>query len=273
MSAPHFQETNKTLEFIESLRKRTLFLINLFRVREGVTFFLSRFPMTLTKDHQPIRIRCWSDILAYTEIFHVGIYDKVFEKLEVRTLLDLGCQSGMTLMRLASKAKRPIQGILIDANPLAIQRCQSNIASAGLEGVHVFFGAVGCALHAMNSEKTMASFVVRPNELESSLSDYGSKAKEVSIEVPVLNVHALWEKQMGEQECDLLKIDIEGAEEEFLRSEQGFLRKTKACLVEWHSPHSTSHSLEISLRAAGFTHFEVQCEGEKSGVLFAWREA
>jgi hypothetical protein len=39
---------------------------------------------------------------------------------------------------------------------------------------------------------------------------------------------------MGDVPCDLLKVDIEGAELDFFKTEPDFLKRVQTIFVEWH---------------------------------------
>lgn len=259
------------LNRLESLRQRFGFWVDAFRVRQILTWLLARSPVRVRSGNAKIRIRCWSDLLAYAEIFRVGIYDPVFDGHAVNTYCDLGCQSGFALLRLAQRSGNPKKAVLIDGNPRAIERCQGNVRAAALQGVHVVHGAVGCNSHA--AEQTVR-FTLRPNELECALETAKKvDIATVSVDVPVVDIEKLWLERVGDVPCDLLKIDVEGAEMGVLRHDVDFLSRVQRCVLEWHDPPATRSSVIDLLVERGFVEVTPLCEGEKSGVLYCRRPA
>ena len=265
IKVPDMPASTCHLDRVERLRQRFGSLVGFFRVRQVVTWLLSRIPFRVGTGDSRIRIRCWADILAYQEIFRVGIYDPVFDGQHVRTYCDLGCQSGMALLRLVERVGPPQHAVLVDGNPYAIERARENVRSFGLEHVQVVHGAVGCDVREAGSVRT---FVVKPNELECCLAgqgDAGGVARAVAV--PVIDLETLWLDSVGDVSCDLLKIDVEGAELGVLRHDRAFLTRVRRCVLEWHDPPITDGHVRALLREAGFGEPEVLYRGENSGVL------
>jgi hypothetical protein len=59
----------RELEVLGRLKARFGGFVDRFRIRQGVTAFLDTFPIRLRSGQTKIPIRCWSDLLAYAEIF------------------------------------------------------------------------------------------------------------------------------------------------------------------------------------------------------------
>jgi FkbM family methyltransferase len=262
---------NRQLDRLEQMRQRFGWWVDLLRVRQLVTWVLARVPVSCGQRPERVRIRCWSDILAYKEIFSVGIYDSIFDGEKVSTYCDLGCQSGMALLRLVARSGAPRRSVLVDGNPLAIERCSANLMASGLKGIDVLHGAVGCRSDDGTSH---VSFTIRPNELEcavqrGNLSEQGTK----TVEAPIIDLESLWLQRVGDVPCDLLKMDIEGAEMGVLQYDLPFLARVRRCVMEWHEPAAPRSEVVSLLREVGFTEITNVCEGEKSGVLYCRRPA
>ena len=262
-------DATRQLNRLEKIRQRCGSWVDRLSVRQIVTWVLARVPVSLGQRPERVRIRCWSDILAYKEIFSVGIYDTIFGGEKVGTYCDLGCQSGMALLRLVARAGAPRRSVLVDGNPLAVQRCSANIMASGLTGIDVLHGAVGCkSVDGTNH----VSFTVRPNELEcavqrGNLSERGT----TTVNVPIIDLESLWLQRVGDVPCDLLKMDIEGAELGVLKYDRLFLARVRRCVMEWHEPAAPRSEVVLLLREIGFTEVETVCQGEKSGVLYCRR--
>lgn len=262
---------NDGLDRLEALRKRLGFWVDALRVRQILTWLLVRIPVRVGSSPTRVRIRCWSDILAFIEIFRVGIYDPVFDGKGVETYCDLGCQSGLALLRLGARSGPPKHAVLVDGNPLAVKRCRENVRLAGVKDVHVVHGAVGCDRKNCG---TFVQFTVRPNELECALGVPNQDDTSASaVDVPVIDLEKLWLESVGDVPCDLLKMDIEGAELGVLRYDSVFLARVRRCVLEWHDPPASRDAVSDLLQKVGFTDITVICQGEKSGVLYCQRVA
>jgi FkbM family methyltransferase len=253
------------LQMLESLRRRLGFLVDAFRVRQFASRALMVVPIRRRSDAMSVRLRCWSDILAYEEIFGGGIYDSVFDAGPVATYCDLGCQSGMAILRLANRVGPPQRSLLIDGNPLAVQRCRQNIREAGIVNAAVVHGAVGCAAFGSPSS---VEFLLLPNELECSVAAEGlTPVAGRTVTVPVIDLETAWLEHCGDVSCDLLKMDIEGAEVHVLREETRFLKRVQRCVLEWHDPPASLAEIIPTLTAQGFVAVESIWQSDSSGVL------
>ncbi len=72
------------------------------------------------------------------------------------------------------------------------------------------------------------------------------------ISVPVLQFGEEWQRRMGGSRCNILKIDIEGSELEFLQAETEFLVLVDVIFVEWHKYRVTFEQLDTFLSSHGF---------------------
>lgn len=244
--------------------------MDLLRVRQFFNRLLTWVPLYRGPTGNRVRMRCWSDLLAYNEIFKAGIYDGVFDARHVATFCDLGCQSGMALLRLASRSGAPQRALLVDGNPRAVERCRRNVRAAGFnEAVRVIHGVVGCS----DSGSGTAGFVLRENELECALAVGAGTERVKTVDVPVLALEKEWLGYAGDVPCDLLKMDIEGAELDVLRNDRAFLSRVSAVVLEWHDPPAARAAVTDELRSLGFADVRILCEGNGCGVLFCRRTA
>jgi FkbM family methyltransferase len=257
------------LDRVEKLRQRFGFLVDVLRIRQLVSFVLGVLPIQFRQGGMTVPIRCWSDILAYNEIFRVRVYDAVLTAEAPNAVCDLGCQSGLMILRMASLGCAPRKALLIDANPSAIARCRANLKSARLERYSIIHGAVGCSRNETDWQGRTVQFGVRPSELECRLATSGRQKGDKVIDVPVVDLETAWIKSIGDVPCELLKMDVEGAEVGVLENDQSFLSRVQRVVLEWHEPFTNRRSAEFTLRGLGFVDVETICNGESSGVLFA----
>lgn len=262
------QTVEAHLEFMERMRKRFGIWVDIFRVRESINLFLSWIPVHAHSNGISIRIRCWSDILAFSEIFRAGVYDAAFDEY-AETYCDLGCQSGMALLRLACTSKPPRHSLLIDANPRAVERCRANLHAAHLTGFEVIHGAAGSIVPPSRT----VQFTLRPNELECSLAKDKPAGRCTVIDVPVISLEETWLDRVGDIPCDLLKMDIEGAEFSLLQYENLFLERVRRLVLEWHDPPGNRDEALRLVRNRGFSEIDVLYDGPTSGLLYCRRSA
>lgn len=254
-----------SLQRVEAIKSYCGFLVTALRLRQIVTCALGWVPLFARAKGRWLRMRCWSDLLAYHEIFLLGIYDRVFQQMVVRTYCDLGCQSGFAILRLSELTNRPQYAMLIDGNPHAIDRCRKNLKEAQLEGACLIHGAVGSRERGQGD----VPFIVRPNELECALATNRSvESGATVVTVPAISLEAAWLQNIGDVPCDLLKIDVEGAEIGVLKQDVDFLCRVRACVLEWHHPATSRADVTIALLNQGFRECVVVCQANGSGVLF-----
>jgi FkbM family methyltransferase len=238
--------------------------LDLFPIRQVFSHLLGIISIPLPLGQSAISIRCWSDIVAYMEIFQTAIYDPAFLEASIETYCDLGCQSGFSLFRLGSIKRPPVQGLLIDGNPHAIQRCKKNIVQSNYKGIHIIHGVVGWDEEERNG---FAPFAIRPNELECSLADKLPANEGSVLQVPIVNLEKEWLRHIGPRPCDLLKVDIEGAEKIILQKESAFFTRVKRCVLEWHGSKTNRLEIVALLEKLGFGEFEVLWDSPQAGVL------
>jgi len=257
--------SSRALGFLEILQKFLAPWLGVFRIREFVNFLLSFCPLRLKLDGVVLSIRCWSDCVACLEIFQAHIYDQVFLMDRVQTYCDLGCQSGFAWLRLTALQGAPAESLLVDGNPLAVTRCKKNLSASSSCKIHLIHGVVGWDAEVSGPS---VPFTVRPNELECSLAPepFPHQGSEI-IEVPVVNLEKEWLYRIGRRSCDLLKIDIEGAEGCLLRSEPAFFARVKRCVLEWHGGTTNKREIISLLKGLGFGEVKMLWESPRAGVL------
>ena len=172
----------------------------------------------------------------------------------INTFADLGCNVGYFTVLLADISHpRPLKGLMIDANPSVIHEARWHIsANSQLAGVTAVAGMVGGDLEGRDQD-----FYVYASNICSSRQPLAEvhpnlKGKWVRVQTPSLKVEDLWKQHVGEEGCDLLKIDVEGAEMDFLRAEPGFIDRTKFILIEWHKWSVQLPEIERFLQQRGF---------------------
>jgi len=249
---------------------RTIAFLQIYPV---VNFLLAKanlHRMVQTRDGGlAIRIRSIAAMTLAEEIFKNESYGSALKDSEFESFVDLGCNVGWFVLYAAKMfGKRQFSGLMIDANPEMIEEARWHLNRNGIEGCETLLGAVGC-----EPGLTQVTFHLNPSDTQSAVEAFGKnhpfpvKGKVRPITVPALVLKDEWTSRFGTRQIDLLKIDIEGAELLFLKSEIEFLQsQVRKIVCEWHQWHVTFEEMDNFLTSHGFTLQAILEEDEKSGV-------
>ena len=244
-------------------------LVHLLGLYHALNFFLRCFPIlrSLGRHHTLIRINSVAGLALEEELFKTDLYRDATQDFAIRTFADLGCNVGwFPCYLLEVTGDKGLSGLLIDGDPAMVEQARWHMEKNGLAGCRPLCGVVGCATE---SEET--DFFVNPSNTQSSARSFGEnhpfpvKGQVKQIKVPALSLAGTWTSQFGNTPIDILKIDIEGMELEFLKAEIEFVRSAARRIVcEWHNWHVSFEELNEYLEAHGF-HLRGICEQDANG--------
>lgn len=245
--------------------------VRLLRVRQLAGLALRKFPRVRSLPASGARYRCryLETLLLADEIFSRNVYLKAIDPARVKTFADLGCNVGFFAVLLAElTGRKDLAGLMIDANPEMVEEARWHVAENKLGKVTPVFGLVGS-----QGGGESVDFYLLPSNLGSSqfaVYEPGKppKGEWKKIRVPRVDIEAVWLKNCGDVRCDVLKIDIEGSEKDFLQSEKKFLRRVDTVIIEWHKWIATRETVEAQLNEQGFILVEVLEEMAQTGI--AW---
>lgn len=229
--------------------------------REAVNFVLRRRPLMRRVPNSEglvYRVNALDNLLVAREIFAQGEYSRLRSMPDIRTFVDLGCNCGYFPLFLASFVQPDqLHGLCIDANPQMVEDARWQFEANGLWGIRAIWGLVGAV-----GPEAKAAFFVNPDAAGSSQFDmtptgHLSRHKLARIEVPVLDLQALWRESFGDARCDVLKIDIEGSEGHFLEHEFAFVERCRYVVIEIHSWKVKPDEVQRRLEGAGLRLVEV----------------
>ena len=206
------------------------------------------------------------------EIFNRGFYEDILSK-DIETFLDLGCNMGTFTVYLKHFLNRKdIKGILIDANSECEQEVLWHIKENELNSVYFYNGLV-----TYNDYLTEGRFYINESDAASSMyAEHDPNEPKTfytkKLIVPYVNVIKIWEEVFPNKRCNLLKIDIEGSEKEFVVKENIFFEITDAILLEWHGWVISLEELENRLLLMGFKLKKIIEDRESRGVAYFERE-
>ena len=266
---------------------RNLFikLIGIKKVRTVIKFlhlhtlgnwWLRRFPVIKTLPGSGIRYRaCRGDSVALAvEIFEHGqVYSLANLPGNIRTFADLGCNVGFFTCWLCDQLKTTqLKGLMVDANAEAVEDARWQVAANGLKDVQVLHGLAGT-----RTDTGEATFFLHATNVNSTAVPTDASLQEAftwkKVSVPCLSLEEQWSKKFGGENCDLLKVDIEGSELDFFRNETIFLRRVQAIIVEWHKWKVTLAEVEQALVAQGFSLKSTMAEDARCGTAIFLRPA
>ena len=236
-----------------------------------VNFLLAKWPRqkTLPRSGAVLRIGSVAGFALAEEMFQGRGYLQAVHDIKVTTFADLGCNVGwFPCFLMEAQPGSEIVGLLMDADPEVVEEANWHLKKNQLNNCEAIVGAVGC-----DAAKKEMVFHINPANTQSSLKPFGEnhpfpvKGKVREIHVPALDLSVEWTKRHDNRPIDLLKIDIEGAELDFIRKEINFIQQAvKRIVCEWHGWHVTLPEIETFLASHGFVLVEVAEQNELAGV-------
>jgi FkbM family methyltransferase len=189
-------------------------------------------------------------VLSFSEIFVQNGYEPVRPHWPKwpRRWVDLGCHAGYFSLWLEWQRQQagegaPGQALLVDANSTSTLAVAKVAQANHLEKQWTFFRGL---IDARSGEQ---AFFERPFMASSAQPDFaGQKA----VRIPTLTANEIIRLFPGPY--DLIKIDVEGAEWDFLAQYASVYSQTRWLLIEWHVFPGRPDENEFARRlvAAGF---------------------
>ncbi|MGD0885157.1 MAG: FkbM family methyltransferase [Thermodesulfovibrionales bacterium] len=84
--------------------------------------------------------------------------------------------------------------------------------------------------------------------------------------MPVLELPEEWDRFFPGERVDMLKIDIEGAEIDFLQSHSSFLKRVDSIVIEWHAWITSLPEVRAILERNGFLLKDTYNEDQHAGT-------
>ena len=229
-------------------------LVKTLRIHRLADFGLNRHPLKRKTAHGfTYCVESTASLVVAKEIFDTDMYARAVALVQPVTFIDLGANVGFFPVLLAEVMQpRHIKGLCIEPNPHLHSAVEFHLRQNSLDGVHLVRGAV-----TAGGDAATIDFYLHPSHIASSVSgDFnpwvavGGKVERVKV--AVINLAAEWARHFPNERVNLLKIDIEGAEAGFLRSNASFLTCVDAILIEWHKWVTTLDEIKEVLRAGKF---------------------
>jgi FkbM family methyltransferase len=257
-----------TLSRSASLRR----LVQVLRLHKLSNWWLHRFPLVKNLPGSGILYRATrlESIPLAVEMFEKGnLYNAALLPENFTTFADLGCNVGYFTCWLAHLADgRKLKGIMLDANPEAVQEASWHARANGWNDVFALHGIVG----ETAKDGSVDFFLYESNICSASqlpdVEAMGLKGRWTKISVPRIKFEEQWRKHFGDVRCQVLKVDIEGSEMNFLKAEQSFLKLVDSILLEWHKWRVSLDEVKALLASQGFKLIKVLEENEQMGTAY-----
>jgi len=177
-----------------------------------------------------------------SEIYHKRIYD-VEQMKGFRCIYDIGAHIGLFTLRISKEAPNS-KIIAIEPNPINFKFLLKNIAINGLKDrIPALNVAIG-----KRKEKAvlLLSKISGGNGSIKKWHNSGAAGSLIVDVIPLDNV------LLDERICDLIKIDVEGAESEVLKGLENQYKKVNRLIVEIHTSIVDASEICEWLRYHGF---------------------
>lgn len=230
-------------------------MVIMLRLHVLANWWLRRFPVvkTLPGTNIHYRARRLDSLCLSVVVFdRSALYSTSELPANIRTFADIGCNVGYFTCWLHQQAKgKELKGLMVDANPEVIEEARWHVETNGWREIYVLQGFAGTS-----SPEREAEFFVNASTVFSTAfppeQARGFHSSWKRVTVPCVCIERNWQKKFGETPCDLLKLDIEGSELDFLRVEAPFLKRVQAIILEWHKWRVSLSEIEQFLIQHGF---------------------
>lgn len=188
-----------------------------------------------------------SDSYVLEEVFLDKVYEPINQRHlgDVRNIVDLGANTGFTI-RLWQTLYPGARIVAVEPDAENLKMCKYNsVAGVELHRLELVEACAAGNARAVALDRSGGAWRFSMRDLDCSGTD----------EVRALTLPQILESCPVNVPIDLLKCDIEGAEEEVFADCGSWIGRVKSMVVELHRPYSSEQFLEDVRR--GGTHFEV----------------
>lgn len=242
----------KALLGIGPLRRRLVFAFR----HEHFDWLDVRIPID---DHYKAVLASLEAAESFSEIFVRQAYAPVLKETGLpQRFLDLGCHYGLFSLYLATQAKgAELHGLLVDGDARVRNGVEKLLTlNPGLNGCHFAHGVVG-----QGSGDT--TFYLRPGM--GSSSENPSDNQGLASATRIVSEDEML--KLLPPPYDLVKVDIEGGEGDFLAHYPRVLAEARHLLIEWHSWNGVGLSQEAlidTVARSGLTR--MRCLEERDDI-------
>ena len=219
-----------------------------------------------------IQLDSYADWIIYNEIFVDGEYKNAVEFYFSRLLnasrpnfVDLGANVGFFTLYLIDalrqrNASAQFRIKAVEGSPTIYRDLQSRISGQARSGeqIELYNGLLG----KRSGSGTLFEFGYH------AMASVTPRRFSRGVVVPFLDLDAICSDF---ESIDLLKCDIEGAEEALLSNWRSVFQKTKCAVFELHPQDCDTNACIVMLTELGFSNRKVLRSGKASSIELFWR--
>ncbi len=200
---------------------------------------------------------------SFNEIFLERTYIPAFNSMPPpKRWIDLGCHAGyfslfVVWLRKKQSLTNGCEALLIDADP------RVELAVGELIELNKLNGQVQFQLGAITAGQGSAEIILGQS-MSSAVAKRGSEGVP-TMAAPIIGQSEIL--RLLAPPYDLIKVDIEGAEYDFLAGYEDLLQRTKYLLLEWHSWHDGGGGMKQICQLATERGFRLIGEPEASHAV------
>jgi FkbM family methyltransferase len=195
-----------------------------------------------------IKLASKYEVASFSDVFCHPFYWQVYSLISTKPklIVDCGANCGHFSLLIESciKVKFPdseANYILIEPNPLILKTLQSTLEYAGMNQ--------RCVVKQGLLGKTKGEDYLWINNKNYLTSGLFKSSSSKSFKISYLDLAEI----IGDQVVDLMKIDIEGGEYDFVRSNLSLFQQVNCLFMEIHQmPRESQNNLITSLESLGF---------------------
>jgi FkbM family methyltransferase len=184
------------------------------------------------------------DVRAIAEVWMTHTYELPFE-IRARNIIDLGANIGAASVWLARRYGCS-KLVAVEPVPDSAALARINLERAGIFA-EIFSAAVGTA-------NGRARFMVSKDSTWGRLGPEG-------IDVELISPQAVVDRFGPGERIDLVKIDIEGAEQDLFEGDLSWLQRVDCLVIELHADRVDWRDIISTLTRLGFSHCQIS-EGD-----------
>ncbi len=199
------------------------------------------------------------DIQSIREVMIENAYRFPIQFDGAKIALDLGANIG--LWSLWAHREYNLQHIIaLEPEPGNAELTRKNFESNGIPGA-VIQAAVG-------GESGSAVFQQRKESNLGRIASSGINGSLNTIQVRLCSMLEILQQLPKDSTIDLVKIDIEGAEQAVFSADISWLDRVRALIIEWHSDRCDPAPMIAKIQAANFEHYAVNASRQDNLSLF-----
>ena len=204
------------------------------------------------RPRKPVRLRpSTKDLFTLEEVYCQGVYTAVLEQMkDVTTIIDLGANIGISSVFFLD-AYRDAKVFAVEPDPLNFELLKTNLKS--------YANRVDTFLGGLWQENSKAIFARRQDKRLVNegriIGGMKSPGQDNEVVVEGLTISSLIEKSSFDK-VDVLKVDIEGNEEELFRGRKDWLENVRCIAIEFHDGTREKTEFDKVVGEYGFTVLE-----------------